>query len=370
VTIPFHPHDVTAEWLTAVLRSAGVLTRTRVQAVKTQPLHEAKGITGQLTRIQIVYDTAQPNAPRTLVVKCSSPDPEKRAFFHSMGFYEREVRFYEHVADHRRFRTPRCYFSAVEPAQGLSLLVLEDLGITGAGSWVAGCSPAEAELAIRAVAEVHAAWWQHPQLKTADWLRLRGMASVPQAQALFQQTWQPFLSKLSPDARGQVEHAGEWLNIHLGRLLRYIYHDPPCTLIHNDYNAENLFFAQSGGTLTVTILDWQLTTHGRGALDVASLLGGNLDPTDRRNHEIRLLRTYHSTLTSNGVQSYTLQQCWNDYRIAMFYPISRLSTVVGFGVVSAEPERELCDVLLPRYLFAIRDLQCYEAANDVLRLTT
>jgi hypothetical protein len=363
VKIPVQPDGVTVEWLTDTLRATGVLSHARVTALETQLLGSEKGVTGQLARLGLTYDRDEVAAPRSLIAKFSAADPQARALIHGMGFYEREVRFYEQLAGQSLLRTPRCYFSALDPAQGMALLLLEDLAAARNGSWIAGCSVAEAELAVRAIASFHAVWWQHPQLEEQHWLELRSLVSVQQARAVFQQTWEPFLGKLGTQVTDEILQMGAWLRMHLGRLCAYLYQEPPSTLIHNDYQADNLFFMGAGPTLALAVADWQLTTRGRAVLDVASFLGGNLDMRERRAHELRLLRTYHTLLVDNGVRDYTFDQCWEDYRLAIVLPVSRIVTVVGLGAAPSEQERGYCEVLIPRYCRAAHDLKVGEVLN-------
>ena len=356
--------DVNPEWLTAVLKRAGVLERARITAVKIQPVDVDKGVTGQLSRMRIGYDLREPGAPRSLIAKSSAPDPRARAFFHSMGFYEREVRFYREIAPHAELRTPRCYYSAIDGSSGRFLLILEDLG-TGSGSLIAGCSATEAERGVRAISTFHAAWWQHPRTRRTAWLKLSSHLSADQAPGVFRTTWQPFLNKLTPDLRDESERAGPWLNAHVGDLHSYIYRAGPHTLIHNDFHPENLLFLDDG-TSAAAVLDWQVPTFGRGVLDVALLLG-DLNALDRRAQELRLLRLYHVLLARHGVRDYTFRQCWTDYRLAMLFVITRISMAVGYGGIPPERDRELCEIVLPRYLAAVRDIEAYRATESIDR---
>jgi hypothetical protein len=366
VKSPVHPDDLTAEWLTDALASTGALTHGRVTSCNIQQLVSDKGMTGPIARVHLVYDRDTLDAPRSLVAKFSAPDSEFRAIIHGMGFYEREVRFYEQLAGRSRIRTPRCYFSILDPAEGLALLLLEDLATSRNGNWVAGCSAAEAELAVRALAALHAAWWQHPELEEQHWLGLRSLVSVEQAPAFFEQAWEPFLTTYGPHVADEVLQTGMWLKQYLARLYVYLYQQPPCTLIHNDFQADNLFFADTGPIQELIVVDWQLATRGRAAIDVASFVCGHLEPRDRRNHEQRLLRIYHTLLVDSGVRDYTFEQCWDDYRLAMLQPVSRLMSVVGFGVTTEAQTRRFCDVILPRFCQAAHDLQVGDVLHAVL----
>jgi hypothetical protein len=194
VKIPRDPDELTAAWLTEALASTGVLAHGRVASCEIQLLGGDRGMTGRIARVRLGYDRALVDAPRSVIAKFSASDPDARASIHGMGFYEREARFYEHLASRSRLRTPRCYFNALDPAEGLALLLLEDLAGAHGGSSLAGCSVAEAEAAVHALAALHAAWWQHPHLEDQHWLDLRSLISVEQAPAIFEQAWEPFLA--------------------------------------------------------------------------------------------------------------------------------------------------------------------------------
>ena len=193
--VPADTDGITHEWLTAALHQAGALDQARVTSIQPAPIGQP-GFTGQIRRLQIGYDKPERCAPRSLVAKFSATHPEARAAVHSMGFYEREIGFYRALVADCPVRTPRCYFGEVEMDSGASLLLLEDL------SWMhnldsAGGSVDEAELVIRELAKLHAAWWGDVRLDQIPWLAMRGMLTPDQAWLVFAQNWQSFLGKLS-----------------------------------------------------------------------------------------------------------------------------------------------------------------------------
>jgi len=106
VKIPRHPDDLTAEWLTDALASTSARSQGRVISCDTQPLVTDKGMTGSIARVRLAYDRDTAAAPRSLIAKFSAPDPESRALIHGMGFYEREVRFYEQLAAQNQIQDP------------------------------------------------------------------------------------------------------------------------------------------------------------------------------------------------------------------------------------------------------------------------
>lgn len=350
---PRQPGALTAGWLTAALRASGAVSRARVTAFEVLPLSPEKGITGTLTALAMTYDVAEPDAPSRLVAKFSSDHPQLRAVVHSMGFFEREVRFYRELAGTTPVRTPRCYFADFDPVEGWSLILLEDLTSQRCGSWAAGSSLAEVQVALSAIAAVHAGWWRSSTLPSKPWLGLAGLTSVPQMQQIMIDSWPGFLDRLSVPVTTAIADAGELAGRYLTETSGYLLESSPSTLIHHDFDADNLIFSEVDGRLSVTVIDWQLVTQGHAAVDVGWLVAGQCDPATRREHERDLVAGYHRVLVRHGVPDYSLEQCWDDYRLTMLMAVARLSTAVG---VQPGPRGGFWDVVFPRYAQALADL--------------
>jgi thiamine kinase-like enzyme len=318
---------ITPDWLTGCLQGGGVINRARVASIDVRPVG-FKGMTGQISQLLITYDQEERGAPSSVVAKFSAPDPNERAMVHSLGFYEREVRFYQELAAKSPIRTPRCCFGAVDLDNGASLLLLEDLSAMRNLTWDR-MSVDEAELVVRELAELHAAWWEDSQLRLTPWLQLKGLVSMDQAAPAFRENWESFLAKLSIPVTEEILEVGRLTDRYLPAVYTSVFSRPPLTLTHNDVQGENLFMADDE-VPSVVMIDWQLTTPGWGALDLSSLLVCQLQPEQRRSNEIRLLETYHSALTDRGVEGYSLAQCQQDYRTALLVPASRLATAVGW----------------------------------------
>lgn len=353
---PVQPDAVTPAWLTTALRASGTLDQAEVVSVAVAELHP-KGTTGVLALLRLGYDVVEPGAPTTLVAKFSSPHPELRAVVHSMGFFEREIRFYQRLAATTPVRTPRCYFADVDAAEGWSLLLLEDLTGVRNGSWLAGSALADVALALDAIAPVHAAWWESPVLAEERWLELAGLTSVPELQQVTEATWKPFLRRLSAPVTPDITAVGELVRRHLHATARYLLQTPPLTLVHHDFDGDNLFFAEVAGRTELVVIDWQLTTRGHAAVDVAWLVAGQCETALRREHEQDLVRRYHGLLVELGVADYPLEQCWDDYPLALLLAAARISSAVGF---QPGPVGGFWDDVFPRYSRAIADLRVGE----------
>jgi Ecdysteroid kinase-like family len=353
MSVPADSDAITPKWLTAVLREAGALDQARVTSIQSAPIGQL-GFFGQIPRLRVSYDKLEPGAPESLAAKFSAPNPQARAMAHSMGFYERELGFYRKLADDCPIRTPRCYFGEVEMDSGASLLVLEDL------SWMhnlrsAGGSVAEAELVIRELGKLHAAWWGDARLDQIPWLAMKGMLTPDQAPLIFTQVWDSFLGKLSIPVTEELLAAGDLCRRYLGAVSVEMYTEPPRTLIHNDVQGNNLLVAEDGER-SLAVVDWQLTTAARPGPDLARFLVGYLDIADRRGHEDRLLQVYHSLLIERGVADYSLERCRDDYRMALVMSASRLATGVGLLPGVTPTPGGFWNVVFPRYARALADL--------------
>ena len=351
---PFHPGALTAAWLTDRLRECGAIDKAGVQSFRCVPVDPHNGMTGVLVRLSLTYDVAEPEAPATLVAKFSLPEPEIRAMVHSMGFFEREARFYSEFAADVPVAVPRCYFAGVDQEEGWSLLLLEDLAPARNGSWVRGSSLEELRVAVTAIAAMHAAWWQSPRLDTESWLTMTSLLAVGEMPEVAARCWEPFLARLSVPVTPAITEAGELVSHHLQQVVAYLLETPPLTLIHYDFHGDNLFFPVVGDQLSVVVCDWQITTRAHAAVDVGWLIGGQCEPEDRRKYEVDLVQMYHGLLVEQGVSNYGFDQCWDDYRLSMLLAVGRTSGSVGLQPLG--PRGGHWDTIVPRYCQAVSDL--------------
>ena len=73
---------------------------------------------------------------------------------------------------------------------------------------------------------------------------------------------------------------------------------PPRTLLHGDFRPENLMVEVATGE--VVVYDWQFTSVGNGAYDLAYFSALVADPDDRRRLDSELRRAYVSALVRSG----------------------------------------------------------------------
>jgi aminoglycoside phosphotransferase (APT) family kinase protein len=345
--LPASPDEVTANWLTSVL-DAEHSGRSNVASCHVELLGGEQGMTGQVARLRVRYQHDHLGLPTTLIAKFSAAEPGARAMISALGHYEREARFYEELSSRTPVPTPRCYFSHFDSKTGFALLVLEDLARARNGNSIAGCSVDEVAQVLSTLARLHATWWQAPELARASWLRLRFLLAPEAMAGAFSDAWPAFLGKLSIPVTSQIREMRDWIGQQLPEAATTLFDSGLRTLIHNDVQADNLFFGEAGDD--VIFIDWQMATYARSVIDVAGCVRGQLEPEVRRAAESQLLRLYHDALVANGVQDYTFDQCMADYRLATVLAPARLAGAVGLSEGLQAHPGAFWDTLFPRYL--------------------
>ena len=296
-------------------------------------------------RIYLKGDAA--SLPSTLIAKLPPADPVERAQLNAMGFFEREVFFYASLAAGTPLCTPPCFYADFDPVTGGSLLLLEDLVRARNGDTIAGGSVDDVTAALLALARMHARWWRDDTVEDQVWTRLPSMLAPSAAAEVFEQSWPTFLSRLSVPIDGEIASTKAWISSTLPAASKALFDTGPRTLIHNDVQADNLFFNREPGR-PVIFVDWQLVTYGRCVVDVASAIRGILEPGVRRQAEPSLLRLYYEALVGSGVLNYPWERCQADYQLATVLAPARLASAVGMHPGLSAHQGAAWDTAFPR----------------------
>ena len=357
--IPAGPQELTPQWLTHALRQTGTITSAAVTSFDSEIIAEGVGLIGQLARLTPHYDRAEAGAPRSLIAKFPAEAQENRDVGNLFRFYEREIRFYEEIADEVQLRTPRCYYSAMDVDADEYVLLLEDMAPARVGDQLAGCSHQEAELAIRELAKFHATWWDTPRLEELEWMPCANDPINKSAEQSYQDAWDTFLERFGARLPKSLLATAEKLGSRAGRIQDQLA-DSPRTIRHCDYRLDNLFFATPEGGDPLAVIDWQIASRGRGTYDVGYFMSQSVDPRQRKASEVDLLKTYHRTLAENGVRGYDFAECLRDYRLATLFCL--VYPVISGGTYDLNNERgvALVTAMLDRSVAAIVDLNAGE----------
>jgi len=358
VDIPHSPTDLSSSWLTMALRHGHAIGTSAVREFVCTPVETGKGFYGQLVRLKLTYDPPGTDGPRTMIAKFSSSNPEMRQRPNTKASYEREVRFYQKIAEESFLPVPTCYYADVDTKSGWHVLLLEDLAPAQSGSRTEGCSPSQARTAIQHLARFHAHWWEDPRLDNLDWLAdTRGIPSDAERVQLHKQWWPAFIREVGNPLPDDVMKIGELLGKHRGRIARHLSTDEARTLLHSDYQLENLMFGATGER-SFFVVDWQFVKRGRGIWDVAYFLSQNLVSADRQAIEKDLLHDYLRILDDHGVRNYSFDDAMYDYRISLLHRLGYLISTIAAIPLTKEAIRMHVDVVLPRTVAAILDHDC------------
>ncbi len=319
---PNSPSAITAEWLTHVLRTSGVIDTPSVVGVDVQIIGEERGYTGVIARLGLQYDDVESDAPATLVAKFPLAVPTVDSSYRRSQAQTtsatrlmleramREVEFYR-FAGSDLAQLPRFYFGDVDTRANRSILLLEDLSALAPGDALAGCSVDDARSVLKSIQDVHRRWWRNESLSSIGWLNVWSDSVGPRVeryraqaeeviQAHHDRLQQPTIDLL----RTLVEPYGRILD----DLTK-----APATLIHADLHLDNVMFRRTGDKTNAVIIDWQSPSRGYAMLDVAGFIVESLSVEDRRASEVEILREYHGGLTRFGITGYSFEQMFDDY---------------------------------------------------------
>ncbi len=340
--IPRSPEDVTPAWLGGVLGAD-------VRGIDITPI--GTGQTGATYRLTVRYGGDEGGLPGTFAVKLPSQDDTVRDRV-AIG-YRSEHAFYANVADRVRVPIPRHYHCEIAGDGAEFVLLLADMAPAEQGDQIAGCSVAEAKLAVRALAGLHAPSWCDPKLSDFPGIAMpkpdAGMASGmgDVAKMATEITLEKLGDRMSVDDRATLAASmamvTPWLMAETNRF----------ALLHGDYRLDNMLFDPA--RTQVTIVDWQTLGSGLPTRDLAYFTGTSLDPEIRAAAEQELVADYHGELCALGVQDYELETCWRDYRLGML----QAPLIIVFGVAFATSTERGDDMMLAmaeRSCLAIREL--------------
>lgn len=356
--VPKDLREITPDWLTAALRSGGGSGGASVREFSVEAITEGKGFMNQIFRLKLDYDSGPPGHPSSVVVKLPSADPLLRQVCDTLGPNRREARFYQDVGTGGHLKTPYVYHCAIDPATGDSVLVQEDMSSARQGDSVAGCSMGRARYALDQLARFQAPWWSNPRLDELEWMPSRD-EEAGAYQDLYMGAWRSFIEKAGEGMPGNLRLLGDRLSNEVPRIKTMLAKHPR-TISHGDYRLDNFFFTTASGPELPVVFDWEFCVRGRGTYDVATFISDAFPPGRRRAEELGLLRTYHSTLTANGVNDYSFEECLSDYRLSMLEVFVFWIVVGSYCDYDGERATAYLHNTLERFDAAITDLASVE----------
>lgn len=353
--LPETLQELSAEWLTFVLRQTGTLQSSSVRSVEIILEAIGNGMASQISRISLQYDREEDGQPHTLVVKRPAIDPNVRAYLQNVvGAYAREAFFYNEIARNIQTRSPHCYFAAYTSEPPNMVLLMEDLASYESGAWSAGCTLDQARLILREMAFLHSAWWMSPRLDEMEILMRFDRYPSLMMDKEFTSQWPVVLKELGFDEFEAYQAACKAIE---GRIVPEFIalSNPPLTMSHLDFQLDNMVFGQQPGQSPFVLLDWAMVGVSNAAYDLAFFISLNLDTPLRREHELKLINEYLTTLAERGVTDYALETCLQAYRPALLPILQRMIFAFYYQLPLTEEKARTQRIIISRLLETIID---------------
>ncbi len=341
-TVIERPGDLTAEWLTSVLR-AGTVTAFDCERIGT----------GQMSECYRVVLSYAPGAagPDSVVLKVAADDPTSRQTGLMFGVYEREVRFYTEIAprlaDGSIGPVAPCYHAGFQPETGVFDLVLGDAAPAVVGDEIRGATVEQAMSAVSQLGRLHAPLLGDSPPADAEWL------NAPMTGPLISGLYAGFVDRYGDTMTAEQHNICERF---VASFDQYVAEetagDRPMGLVHGDYRLDNMLFGQPGADRPVTVVDWQTVSWGPALTDLAYFVGGALPTPERREFHDALLRAYHDALGPDPALS--LDEVREGVRRRSFYGVM-MTIASSMLVVRTERGDEMFLAMLDRHCSHILD---------------
>ncbi len=353
--IPIQLKDISPDWLTDALRSSKVIKRASVTDIDLEQV--GGGYLGMYARLRLEYDVLERDVPKSMFLKLPSQNPALREFSVAAGLYKREVLFYQSLAPMLGVSVPKCYFSMFDEETGDFVILLEDVPIGGPDRVPLSCTFNDARAVVTRLARMHARWWESPELARYDWL-----SPVDSLRDIVQERYSGWLAKSVRKIAKHSDHSLSKVGRTIGANIEYVLErlsEHPQTLVHGDFWISKVLFSGINSD-EFTFIDWQFVGKGRGALDAGYFMW-SLPVSERRTHESTLMRMYHAELVANGVEGYTFDDAWQDYRLSWLYSfIMFVWSISDVDLTESEDAKALVQYL-ERIMVGIADLGSLDA---------
>ena len=335
--------------LTATMREAGVLDSgavSEVAVVSDRPM-----LVSRILRLGLTYAGNAPDAPKTLILKTPLPAFAKtlwRGGRHEVTFYRELARLMPPSL------VPACFGGAWNEEALTWHLLLEDLTDTHqmATQWPLPPSVPRAEAIVRALARLHAAWWDDPRLGVSV-----GSFATPEQMTehgkVFAGHYQRFADHMGDRLSAERRAIYDRFIAAMPRLLERYHARRHLSIAHGDAHVWNFLVPKDAGSDDVRVFDFDNWRINIPAQDLAYMIALHLFPERRAALERPLLDCYHETLVAHGATGYDRPALDRDYRHAVLWHITK---PVWHWVIEIPPV--IWWNHLERIFLAVDDLGC------------
>lgn len=337
--------DLTARWLTERLEANGHLRAGVVRSVEIAGRGQTE--TTAYATLHVAYSpSVLTTAPNRLFVKFTRPDidagwltrhNEKEHTFYARAFGDPSLPTVSYLdmqtsPNHWQSRMPIVpYYDMARYEQtGRAHLILADMTATHAQTrnLPRPLPPEILATAFRALARVHAAWWERPALRTfpnapnrdydrsdARWTEIKEGCGPALVDALT-----PIWSQFTTDPLWETLVANARMRESL-------------TLTHRDLGLQNFLYPRDLERDEAILVDWGYYAVCDPFEEINELFVVNFSVDERKAVEQEMLREYFAAFQEHGVRSYSWEQFIDSYHRSL---IGCLVEMLGGWGVDAE----------------------------------
>lgn len=231
----------------------------------------------------------------------------------------KEVEFYKFIQNLKDIKFPiaQCFDAYISEDRSKYLLLLKDLSnefcpsekvdFTSENIWI---------LAACSLAKFHATFWNSSQIGSKN-LLMDNTEDVNSYIKNIYESYEKFINyvenRFDAETFTIFEHA---LKISVGlenERYKRTSNKNNITLIHGDSHIYNFMFSHNQDKAPI-IVDFQFWGVGIGARDMAHLTRVSFPENFSEEVHQLIVKKYYEALLAHGVQGYTWDTCWNDYR--------------------------------------------------------
>ena len=327
--LPMTLEEITPQWLTAALQSYA--PGIEISASKIKKIRN--GFTTVLV-LDVETNDIGRNAGvgPTLILKGGFEEHSRTR----CRTYAMEAIAYRDLWPHLPLDVPKSYFAAVDIPRAQVVVLMEDLNARNVvwGDAEKPHSFEEASLYIKALARLHAATWDSPDIKAGgkwesksrfgykskDWTGIANNGSAMLRDYLTTydyftpKVWNRFLEMPRNGAISVHMLDLNWAKRALEQCIKVTDALPKC-IIHGDMHLGNTYWNADG---TPGFFDAPPRVEP-GLTELAYYIACCMDPWDRQQHEDELVQLYLDELARRGVKAHTLAEAKHFMAIFLVY---------------------------------------------------
>ena len=355
--------QLTPEWLTNIFKKKGYLSTGKVTKIIKKNSLETETSNYHFLDLNFSNNAQTESVSPEIYVTISKPNDIAKL----LG--KHEVKFYSIVAETmNEMPILTCYDAAFSEETGLSHVIIETLSKTHINLMDAPLPPLKiyCERAIDCLAKLHALWWDHQKLQELS--NHSFVFNLFKENSFNEKEILSWFKKENRSLKRLIRFVGERMSNKRKELFNTMFSLYPqlayerikkekITLIHADAHFWNFFYPKDTDNekLKACLIDWQSWSIGVGGQDLAYIIGLFLFPDYRHLIEKDLVKRYHNDLLKLGVENYSWDESWYDYRLSAFLNLYR---VVWWWSVNAPPI--VWWPALEKSILTLEDLNCME----------